>query len=75
MRRADPAGARVGQALILVSVVLLVGVLLLGRGWLAHDRTALYVGLMLILAGVLVAVPQLVRRGGRGARQRRRRGV
>jgi len=74
MRWTGHADTRVRNSLIYWTVVLLAGVLLLGRGYFAQRRIALYSGLVLIAAGVLNMLMHIVgqskplirRRIGRG---------
>jgi hypothetical protein len=54
---------RVGTGMLVIAVVLLAGVLVLAGGYAAHNRIALYAGLMVTLAGVLTGIWRLLLRG------------
>lgn len=75
MRQTGQADMRVRKSLVLWAIVLLAGVLLLGRGYFAQSRIALCAGLILIVAGVLVLIMRIVGQTGPVTRQRKRRGT
>ena len=74
MRWPGHADTRVRNSLIYWAVVLLVGVLLMGRGYFAQRTIALYSGLVLIAAGVLNMLMLIVGQPEPAIRRSKRRG-
>ncbi len=60
----SPGGA-VSAGQIAVACVLFVGVVVLGYGYFEQSRIALYVGLAVILAGVLNGLVRILARGNK----------
>ena len=51
---------RVGKGLIVMACVLLLGIVVLAVGHFSGNRIAFYAGLLVILAGVITGIQQLV---------------
>lgn len=49
---------------IVISLILLVGLVILGYGYYLENRVAFYLGLMVTVGGVLTGIIQLTQRGG-----------
>jgi len=45
---------------ITIAIVLLIGLIILGYGYLQHFKVAFYVGLIVIIAGVLNGIVQII---------------
>jgi len=55
------SGERLGGGVV-VAFALLIGVVLLGHGWVSHNRPSFWAGLVVTLGGVLTGVLHLIRR-------------
>jgi len=52
----------VSKGELLISTVLLVGVIIMGYGYFRQNKASLYVGLVVIFAGILTGVLQILTR-------------
>ena len=64
MTQSGQTQRRISWGFIFTAVLLLLGVILMAAGNFCCGRPALYVGLLMTLAGVMLGIQQLFTRGG-----------